>query len=44
MHETRTVDPHSFFANPDQAFKKLPYEEFSEVEKDKKGSSKVKNP
>ena len=31
-------------ADPDQAFKKLPYEEFSEVEKDKKGRSKVKNP
>ena len=51
--ETTAVDPHSFFADPDPAvllnaesgssFKKLTYEEFSGVEKDRKGYSKAKN-
>ena len=46
------LDPHSFFADPDplifshcrsgSRLTKLPYEEFSRVENDKKDSSKVK--
>ena len=46
MQLTRAGDPHSFFADPEPVLnlcKKLPYEEFSEVEKDYKDCSKVKN-